>query len=90
MSICPGIVTAVTLHQVDSAPDGETGAESDHKSLQYLDCAVEKCHKASYLLWFCDIDGLQTEKKKLLKSSFRYAVCKTPPDVTVPVPDLVF
>ena len=46
MSISAGIVIAVTFHQVDYAPDTKTSSESNDESLQYRDCAVEKCHNA--------------------------------------------
>ena len=45
MSISTGVVVAVAFEQVDSAPDTETGTESDDERLQYADCTVEKCHK---------------------------------------------
>ena len=44
MSIGTGVIIAVTLKQVDGTPDTETGAERHNESLQYTDCAVEKCH----------------------------------------------
>ena len=45
MSIGTGVIVAVAFEQVDSAPDTETGTESDDERLQYADCAVEKCHR---------------------------------------------
>ena len=44
MSIRAGVIVAVTFEQIDRAPDTETGTESDNESLQYADCALEKCH----------------------------------------------
>ncbi len=44
MSIRAGVIVAVTLQQVDGTPDAKTGAERHNESLQYADCAVEKCH----------------------------------------------
>ena len=32
------------FQQVDRAPDTKTGTECHDESLQYTDCAVEKCH----------------------------------------------
>ena len=45
MSICAGVVVAVTFQQVDNAPDTETGTQRDDESLKNGYCAVEKCHK---------------------------------------------
>ena len=38
------VVVAVTFQQIDRAPDTEAGTECDNESLQYADCALEKCH----------------------------------------------
>ena len=35
---------APAFQQVDRAPDTKTGTECHDESLQYTDCAVEKCH----------------------------------------------
>ena len=43
MSIGTGVIVAVTLQQIDRAPDTETGTERHDESLQYTDCTVEKC-----------------------------------------------
>ena len=45
MSICAGVVVAVALHEVDTAPNAKTRAKRDYQSLQYVNCAVEKLHK---------------------------------------------
>ena len=45
MSICAGVIVAVTFQKVDRAPDTETCTERYYQSLQNTDCAVEKCHK---------------------------------------------
>ena len=45
MSISAGVVVAVTFQQVDDTPDTKTSAEGDHKGLQNVYCAIEKCHK---------------------------------------------
>ena len=51
MSIRAGVIVAVTFQQVDRAPDTKTGTESHDESLQYTDCAVEKCHtEASFFV----------------------------------------
>ena len=44
MSICTWVVISVALQEVDNAPNAKTGSESDNKCLQYVYCAVEKCH----------------------------------------------
>ena len=44
MSICAGVIIAVTFQQIDSAPDAKAGTESHDEGLQYIDCAVEECH----------------------------------------------
>ena len=44
MSIRARIVVSVSLQEVDNAPNAKTGSESDNKCLQYVYCAVEKCH----------------------------------------------
>ncbi len=33
------------FQQVDSTPDAKTGTERHDESLQYTNCAVEKCHR---------------------------------------------
>ena len=49
MSICAGVIVAVTLQQVDDAPDAKTSAQSDDESLQYGDCTIEEFHKVTSL-----------------------------------------
>ena len=44
MSICAGVVVAVTFQQVDNAPDTETGTERDNEGLKNGDCLFKKCH----------------------------------------------
>ena len=44
MSICTGVVVAVTFQQVDNAPDTETGTERDNEGLKNGDCLFKKCH----------------------------------------------
>ena len=54
MSICAGVIVAVTLQQVDDAPDAKTSAQSNNESLQYGNCTVEEFHKVTSLhrlLW---------------------------------------
>ena len=49
MSIRTGVIVTVTFQQVDRTPDTKTSTECHDESLQYTDCAVEKCHmKASF------------------------------------------
>ena len=49
MSICAGVIVAVTLQQIDDAPDAKASAQGDDESLQYGDCAVEEFHKVTSL-----------------------------------------
>ena len=44
MSICTGVIIAVTFEQVDCTPDAETGTKSNHKGLEDIYCAIEKIH----------------------------------------------
>jgi hypothetical protein len=44
MSICAGVIVTVTFHEVDNAPDTETGTESNDESLENTNCGIEKCH----------------------------------------------
>jgi hypothetical protein len=46
MSIRAGIVVTVTFHQVDAAPDAETGTQCSNQGLQYTDCTRKKCHNS--------------------------------------------
>ena len=45
MSICAGVVVAVTFQQVDDTPHAETGTEGDNEGLENGDCLIEKFHK---------------------------------------------
>ena len=49
MSICTGVIVAVTFQKIDCTPDSKTCTECYYESLQYADCAVEKCH-SNFLL----------------------------------------
>ena len=68
MNIGTGVIIAVAFEQVDSAPDTETGTESDDERLQYADCAVEKCHRLFPPFGFriTRVIGLIETKKALL------------------------
>ena len=44
MSICAGVVIAVTFEQVDRAPDAEASAQGDDQRLEHLDSRIEKLH----------------------------------------------
>ena len=44
MSICAGVVVAVTFEQIDCTPDTETGTESDNESLKNTNSRVKKFH----------------------------------------------
>ena len=51
MSICGGVIAAVTLHQVDGTPNAETGTQSDNQSLKNFDSRVEEFHSVfSFIL----------------------------------------
>ena len=41
---CRTIVVSVALQEVDNTPNAKSGSESDNECLQYVYCAVEKCH----------------------------------------------
>ena len=43
------IVVTVTFQEVDNAPNTKTRSKSDYQCLQYIYCAVEKCHSKSLL-----------------------------------------
>ena len=44
MSICAGVIIAVTFHQVDCTPNAQASAQSNHQGLQDFDSGIEKCH----------------------------------------------
>ena len=44
MSICGGVITAVTFHEVHSIPHAQTGTQCHDQSLQNVHCTVEKFH----------------------------------------------
>ena len=44
MSIRAGVVVAVTLHEIDNAPNAKTSPKSDNKCLQNAYCRSKKCH----------------------------------------------
>ena len=44
MSICAGVVVAVTLQKIDRAPNAKAGTERDHKGLKDLNSRLKKCH----------------------------------------------
>lgn len=44
ISICTGVVVAVTFQQVDDTPDAETGAQSDNEGLKNGDSLIEESH----------------------------------------------
>ena len=59
MSIRAGVIVTVSFQQVDCAPDTKTGSECHDESLQYTDCAVEKCHtEASFDVFPCGSSGI--------------------------------
>ena len=44
MSICAGVIVAVTFHKVNRAPNAQASAKSNHEGLQNFDSGIEKCH----------------------------------------------
>ena len=57
MSICAGVVIAVTFKKIDRAPDAEASAQGDDQRLEHLDSRIEKLHPK--------IRGLATQKRRL-------------------------
>ena len=49
MGIRARIVVAVTLHEIDNAPNAKSGSKCYNKGLQNVYCAIEKCHVKSFL-----------------------------------------
>ena len=45
MSICTGVVVAVTFQQVDDTPNAQTGTQSDNEGLQNTNSRVKKFHR---------------------------------------------
>ena len=51
MSISRGVIATVALHQVDGTPHAQTGTQSNHQSLQNVNCTVKEFHrKISFVL----------------------------------------
>ena len=44
LGLCAGVIVAVTFHEVNDAPDTETGTESNDESLKNTNCGIEKTH----------------------------------------------
>ena len=44
MSICAGVIVAVTFHQVDCTPNAQASAQSNHQGLQNFNSRIKKCH----------------------------------------------
>ena len=44
LTLCGGVITAVTFHEVHSTPHAQTGTQSNHQSLQNIHRTVEKLH----------------------------------------------
>ena len=44
MSICAGVVVAITFQQVDDTPNTETGTQSDNEGLKHFDSRVKEIH----------------------------------------------
>ena len=51
LTLCGGVIAAVTLHQVDGTPHAQTGTLCHNQSLQNVHCAVKEFHrKISFVL----------------------------------------
>lgn len=53
MSICAGIVIAVTFHEVDHSPNAQTGSDCNNKGLQDIYRRSKKCHRLYLSLQLC-------------------------------------
>ena len=49
LGLCTRVIVTVTFQKIDCTPDTKTCTECYYESLQYSDCAVEKCH-SNFLL----------------------------------------
>ena len=76
MSIFTQIVVAVTLKQVDNAPNDKPCSKSNYECLQYVYCAVEKCYKITP---FCRYTAAPKGHKKR-RSVLVTAAVISPPD----------
>ena len=76
------IVVAVTLHEVNHAPDTKPGSKCYNKGLQNVYCAIEKCHK--YILSAASAAVRQADKRR----SAYAAAQKNRPLVKAAVPAL--
>ena len=65
MSICGGVIAAVTLHQVDGTPHAQTGTQCHNQSLQNIHCTIKEFH--SNLLCFEKVT-LHTPEIRLQKA----------------------
>ena len=44
MSICAGVVVAISFQKVDAAPHTEAGTQGNHQGLKSRNCGLKKCH----------------------------------------------
>ena len=44
MSICAGVVVAISFQEVDAAPRAEAGTQGNHQGLKGRNCGLKKCH----------------------------------------------
>ena len=44
MSICAGVIVAITFHQVNRTPNTQASAKGNNQRLQNFDSGIEKCH----------------------------------------------
>ena len=74
MSIRARIVVAVTLHEIDNAPNAKSGSKCHNKGLQNVYCAIEKCHE--YILSAASAAVRQADKRR---SAYGRRRIKKPP-----------
>ena len=74
MGIRARIVVAVTLHEIDNAPNAKSGSKCYNKGLQNVYCAIEKCHE--YILSAASAAVRQADKRR---SAFGRRRIKKPP-----------
>ena len=53
MSICTGVIIAISFQQINAAPYAERTSECDNESLKSIDCRIEKIHIYTFLSYCC-------------------------------------
>ena len=44
LALCSGIVIAITLHEINTAPDSQSRAKGDHDLGEHINCICKKTH----------------------------------------------